>query len=716
MNKKLIAIVIVGAIMLSLAACSTPAETTVVGTTVSDETSAVEETTTVADETSDEDTIDDEKPDEDPVSKVDYEFFITKRYSPNGNVTDWFETQFDTNGKMLKYTHFGSDNSVLAWDRYEYDRFGNCTLEVYYDSDNNVKNWIQRRYYAKNLLAEMSYFDSKGVLYKYEKFDESGHMIKSLEYESDGSRTIKSGYDYRYDADGNKISEIYLDEFGNVKQWNDYLYEHSDLEPSYSVYDSEGIMIENSEYSFDNEGRVECLFVFDSQNEIVEQTQWVYDDRGLKEKVESGNHLGFEEEHTEYDSSGNEIRITAYTKKGDLYYQKENSFDSNGNLIKSVTVNNLKYRTVEEWDSTGNLLKEIEYRRDGSISKGHEYKYIYDASNRMIKKTTFDADGNVSSWYENEYDSSGKLVKITNYDSVGNITGWTATEYGDNYHIPLSTILEIPESKTNIKSILSYDSEGKIVSGSISTVDSSGNIVKDTKYTDGEISSWTEYEYYSKGDYSSKNSFSIDDSEFIAKKSSVTVTDDINGVQKNDDGEVYYIYHRIPTVNIVGKDLTDLNKKIHDDVISISDNEMYGTRPGIYNSYFIGDEVISIRSLFEYDSYRRDFIYNISIETGKFIDSSELIKKTGLTDSQFFEKVKEVYDKYWLNFSSNISEEYLDTEKEMYQENYKNISYEYIVPFFSPEGKLCFLSRDMAIFGGSGCDNMVFDLTNGEAL
>lgn len=141
---------------------------------------------------------------------------------------------------------------------------------------------------------------------------------------------------------------------------------------------------------------------------------------------------------------------------------------------------------------------------------------------------------------------------------------------------------------------------------------------------------------------------------------------------------IKYIY-KIPEVTIEGKDMTEVNKKIRNEVVQTQKKNKKGMPKNIKNfgttySYYNDGKVLSICIA----SYRKPEdmtylpvynVYNISISTGKLLTSSEFIEMQGLTDNEFFGLLK----------TNKIN-------------TAKSLTYSHVRPFLSKTGKLCLVT------------------------
>ncbi len=149
----------------------------------------------------------------------------------------------------------------------------------------------------------------------------------------------------------------------------------------------------------------------------------------------------------------------------------------------------------------------------------------------------------------------------------------------------------------------------------------------------------------------------------------------------------------IPKVEISGKDMSAVNKKIKNDI----DKKKWASK----YSYYKNDNIVSI--LVELNGhYDEDFerkVYNISVSTGKIMSDSDVVKLFGSTDKKFFAQIKKAYKKDRFGVYKGI-EKQTDLSKKkankiltkLRKKNLKRISYKYVDPYINSKGKLKWVS------------------------
>jgi len=157
------------------------------------------------------------------------------------------------------------------------------------------------------------------------------------------------------------------------------------------------------------------------------------------------------------------------------------------------------------------------------------------------------------------------------------------------------------------------------------------------------------------------------------------------------DGEKFTVI--IPKVEISGKDMSAVNKKIKKDI----DKKKWGSK----YSYYKNDKIVSILVELEghYDEEFERKVYNISVSTGNIMSDSEVVKLFGSTDKKFFAQVKKAYKKDRFGIFKGIASQTDLSKKQanklltkLRKKNLKRISYKYVDPYINSKGKLKWVS------------------------
>ena len=202
---------------------------------------------------------------------------------------------------------------------------------------------------------------------------------------------------------------------------------------------------------------------------------------------------------------------------------------------------------------------------------------------------------------------------------------------------------------------------------------------------------------------------------------SVTVTDAVNETYEGHneiDGYSYTFSFIVPQVSISDKNMDDVNAQIYEELRSYPNQNNPELPAETRYVYCVDDCIVSIfveiRTHDENESittwhYRS---FNISIETGELLTPSEMLSLYGITDNEFFEMVDVLYQDAAVRFSESVHNP--DAYEEAYQNHLKWMTFEYIEPFISADGHLCFKGQITA--AEQGFQEAIFDITSNTQI
>ena len=309
-------------------------------------------------------------------------------YNADGSISFWEVYEYDADGNNIKKTVYQKDGKIGSIYEYEYN--GNQKIKsTEYCSDGSLRKVIEygsnqikikeslysqggvlysvTEYSATGKKSKVTYYgasDSTGVRPVVNEYDDSEKLIKSTQYNSDGS----IGYWYIYEYSENSMTETRFNADGTP--WNEWVYE----------YDASGRTVKSSSYSYYSDGT---------------------------------RHLGFWTEYA-YDAAGNTIKSITYWVEYNTYYYYDEK-DSAGNIVKRVhcrlSDGSLYY--CEEYNIDGNVEKELRYDEAGNLDKWTIY--TYDSQGRKKEATTYKADGSLYSITTYTYVDSNSYLSTKYY-------------------------------------------------------------------------------------------------------------------------------------------------------------------------------------------------------------------------------------------------------------------------------------------------------------
>ena len=382
------------------------------------------------------------------------------------------ESQYDENGKRIKYVIYNSDESVNCWYTFdETDSDGNTTKYTLYNADETIRQWYEREYNNKNVVKSTVYnADGSVARWSEYEYDANGNNIKSKQYNAAGYITYWC--ESEYNDSGKLTKSVYYNADGSVSSWseNEY-YDNRNIKKS-SSYRADGSISSISEYDIDG-NRVTTYYRADGGVDNISE----YNNGYLKKRTQYNENGGINSV-SECNEKGQEIKYTRYNADGSISWYDLYERDSNGNMIKLSSYEadgSISFWQVYEYDANGNNIKMTVYRKDGKIGSIYEYEYN---SNQKIKSTEYYPDGSLKNVIE--YGSNQIKIKESDYSQGGIL--YSVTEY----------------SATGKKAKVTYygasDSTG--VKPVVNEYDDSEKLIKSTQYnSDGSIDYWYIYEY-----------------------------------------------------------------------------------------------------------------------------------------------------------------------------------------------------------------------------
>ena len=235
-----------------------------------------------------------------------------------GEVTHKVSNVYDDNGYLVEKTKVLYDAEIIT--KYEYDEFGNVIKE-----DSNISTIIYE-------------YDNNNILVKESAYDENNQLMNEYEYNENETRRKYVTY-----------------EAGEIRSFYEYN-EHGDEIKYYRVGTDEIV-----ERNYNNE--------YDTNGNLIKVTET------MTIKNISTGEIAKEESITEYEFDNHNLLIKSAFDNGSIIYTNE--YDSNGNMIESICVNNeITTREVYEYDNNDNLIKYIAYDENGNIASQTEWEYI----------------------------------------------------------------------------------------------------------------------------------------------------------------------------------------------------------------------------------------------------------------------------------------------------------------------------------------------------
>lgn len=240
------------------------------------------------------------------------------------------------------------------------------------------------------------------------EYDAQGNLISKVEIDDDG---YEDRYTYEYDEKGNLLSEAYVSRYsdntttyrydgnGNVllKKWEN---KSGDKSQTTYQYDEKGNLIFVQNIDTDGE-KEQITYQYDENNNRIFQ-QTIYSDGSKSEYTWS------------YDERGNKLTERYRGSSGYTSYY-EYTYDEDGNLLVTKEENydgEMEIEVQYTYDKHGNLVKE----KRGASERADEVQYTYDSLGKLTQRCFIEygwGDYTDETYTRYTYDEDGNLIKIS---------------------------------------------------------------------------------------------------------------------------------------------------------------------------------------------------------------------------------------------------------------------------------------------------------------
>ncbi len=224
------------------------------------------------------------------VSVTEEEYFVSQETIKYGDgfVDGYRLYEYDDNGRLLKKSQIGSDESVISEEIFFYENGLLINSEFY--SGNEMISQSSYSYDKDNNLVEESFMNPKGEL-----------------------QGVSS---YEYDSRGRRIKWISGDSGGIPMMYTEYEY-NDDQIVRMSYFLPTGEMEGYTQLSYGDEGVLEEA-TYSAASKLEKKTEYVYRDGTLAQALfYYGKNLSRTIEY-EYDNNGNVSTMTTLNRNGDI--------------------------------------------------------------------------------------------------------------------------------------------------------------------------------------------------------------------------------------------------------------------------------------------------------------------------------------------------------------------------------------------------------------
>lgn len=206
-----------------------------------------------------------------------------------------------------------------------------------------------------SVMNEFKFFPKTNTRKKisYQTFDAAGNKISVVELNNE-EKEIKK-IEYKYDRKNNEISFVEFDGKGNIRQKCESKYdETTDALLGELFYNAAGAPAYKRIPRLNKNGSIEELALYDKNNKFLGKSAY------------------------KYDNVGNKIETTSYDATGKPNGRYSYTYDKNGNPIETLSYNkNNKFsgKKIFIYDQKGLLAESIEYNATGATNTWYKYEY-----------------------------------------------------------------------------------------------------------------------------------------------------------------------------------------------------------------------------------------------------------------------------------------------------------------------------------------------------
>ena len=182
-----------------------------------------------------------------------------------------------------------------------------------------------------------------------------------------GVRTGVNSFSYKFNADGNKEQEQYLDSLGMIKERSEYYFSESGKKTKKIIKKLNGNLVNNYSYEYNNLNQLSKINITDYEN---------------------GDKFSYYQTEV-YDNNGNEIKTIIKALDGAKIQSAESFFNKNNQKTRLKLYDNMDIPTAiceYTYNQNGDIINEKYYTSNYMLFSEYTISYLYDSKNNWIKK------------------------------------------------------------------------------------------------------------------------------------------------------------------------------------------------------------------------------------------------------------------------------------------------------------------------------------------
>ena len=278
------------------------------------------------------------------------------------------------------------------------------------------------------------YKDDSLFSYDVSIHDVLGNILEQTVYNADGGTALYSVWEYDENGSCLGYDQTSYDKIQDgVPQKKTLTHFNQDgVEISSVTYDADGNRLQWSETELNEAGREKQRKTYDDAGNTKSVVEWQYDQTGNLEKKVSTNYYDSGEYSVVVSGANKKIQSAIrYFPNGQIYLLSE--YDNQGEMVKRTIYN--ENGAIDSWyeivyDADGNRLENTSYNGDGTIS--NRFKYTYDADGNEIERNVYNADGTLDSSTQTVYGADGRRIRSITLNAAGNVRSWEEYSYNSD--------------------------------------------------------------------------------------------------------------------------------------------------------------------------------------------------------------------------------------------------------------------------------------------
>lgn len=224
----------------------------------------------------------------------------------------------------------------------------------------------------------------------FKKYNASGFLLESSEYNPDGSLMQKEVFEY--DKKNNRIKEFLFSDENKIDQYIEIKYNTLRLPVKMFTKDEKGKTFQKNTYQYNEKNELIRLTGYDERGKMAERSYYSYDNKGNLMQYTGYGEYDNRKISFQYNPENKIIESLTLDLKGNFAEKVIYQYDNNKNSVKKTYLdkdNKLLKSELCVYDNYENLLEITLFDENGIITESHSFSYQYDETKNWIIQTTY---------------------------------------------------------------------------------------------------------------------------------------------------------------------------------------------------------------------------------------------------------------------------------------------------------------------------------------